>query len=399
MNMTIRMLGAASAICLLSGPALAKGELSCSAALANAESTFKDVAAQSGDIGSSFQFARDGKPLKTAFYGYADKETKRPVDRNTLFHWASITKTFTAVAFMQLRERGLVRLDDKVIDYLPEARKIHNPFGSMADVTLGELLSHSSGLRSPTFPWGGTAPWQPHEPASWAQVEAMMPYTHIEFGPGSKYAYSNLGSSMIGRVVEIVSGDTIEEYVTKNILMPLDMRRSYFDTTPYFLRADRSASYVINKGDATAQGFEVETGATNGNGGLNGPVEDMQKWLNFLLGAGDNGNYNTVLSRASLAEMWTPEFQTNDKSVNEKMGKHFFIIDEPSSTGKMQRFIGHTGSQMGYRAFIYIEPVGGTSAIFVTNSAAEDVKIGDQPSRVVRRKIFTEAFPACGRSR
>src|SRR5690606_14417797 len=107
------------------------------------------------------------------------------------------------------------------------------------------LLSHSSGLRAPTFPWRGDNDWAPHEPAEWSQVAAMMPYTQVEFEPGSKASYSNLATSMMGRVIEVVTGDTIEVYMTKNIFMPLGMTRSYFDITPYYLIGARSNNYYV----------------------------------------------------------------------------------------------------------------------------------------------------------
>jgi CubicO group peptidase (beta-lactamase class C family) len=118
---------------------------------------------QTGIVGSSLMFVRGGQVVHKAFAGYQDAATKRPADEDTIYHWASITKGFTGVAIMQLRDRGLLSLDDPVIQYVPELRQVHNPFGDMSQVTIRHLMTHSGGFRSGTWPWGGDQPWHPFE--------------------------------------------------------------------------------------------------------------------------------------------------------------------------------------------------------------------------------------------
>ena len=126
---------------------------------------------------------------------------------------------------MQLRDRGLLSLDDPVVKYVPELRLAHNPFGDIAQVKIRHLMSHSAGFRASTWPWGGDKPWHPFEPTSWEQLVAMLPYTDVQFAPGSKYSYSNPGVIFLGRIIQLLSGDDYEVYVAKNILMPLGMRQ------------------------------------------------------------------------------------------------------------------------------------------------------------------------------
>ena len=142
---------------------------------------------EQGIVGAGFVLWRDHRIAHARSYGFADLRSRRPVDADTIFHWASITKTFTAVAIMQLRDRGLLALDDPIVKYLPELRQVHNPYGPMDAITLRMLMSHSAGFRMSTWPWGGDQDWHPFEPPGWAQVAAMLPYTKIEFPPGSKY--------------------------------------------------------------------------------------------------------------------------------------------------------------------------------------------------------------------
>ncbi|HMB89629.1 MAG TPA: serine hydrolase domain-containing protein, partial [Rhodothermales bacterium] len=172
-------------------------------------------------VGSSLLFMHDGEVLVWETVGLADLETQRPVDEATIYHWASITKTFTGIAIMQLRDRGLLSLDDPIVEYLPELKTVHNPYGVMDAITLRHLMSHSAGFRSPTWPWGGDKDWHPHEPTEWSQLVAMMPYTEVEFEPDSKYHYSNPGIIFLGRVIEQLTGDDYEVYIDKNIFKPL----------------------------------------------------------------------------------------------------------------------------------------------------------------------------------
>ena len=95
-------------------------------------SRFAQRVQDTGIVGASLLFVKDGSARHQAVAGLQDRETRRPVDRDTIFHWASITKTFTGVAIMQLRDRGLLSLDDPVVKYVPELREVHNPFGDIA---------------------------------------------------------------------------------------------------------------------------------------------------------------------------------------------------------------------------------------------------------------------------
>lgn len=188
-----------------------------------------------GIVGASLGLVHGGALVSHETHGLADLATGRAVDEETIYHWASITKTFTAISIMQLRDRGLISLDDPIVDYVPELRGVHNPFGPMEEITIRHLMSHSAGFRGSTWPWGGSEPWHPHEPTEWSQLVAMVPYTEIRFEPGSRYSYSNPGIIFLGRVIEAVTGDVFEAYVDKNIFRPLGMRRAYFDVTPWHL--------------------------------------------------------------------------------------------------------------------------------------------------------------------
>src|SRR5712671_2604363 len=232
-------------------------------------SAWKDVIAefhqgceQAGVVGASLMFVHGSELLGFEPHGFADRDGKRAVDRDTIFHWASCTKTLTGIAVMQLRDRKLLRLEQPIVEFVPELRLVHDPFGKIDDITLQHLLSHSAGFRSATWPWGGDKPWHPHEPKHWEQLVAMMPYTEIEFSPGSKFSYSNPGVVFLGRVIALLSGDDYEVYMDKNVLRPLGMAHSYFDVTPYHLQKHRSHSYAVKGQEVRDEGPDFDTGIT-----------------------------------------------------------------------------------------------------------------------------------------
>ena len=220
-----------------------------------------------------------------------------PVTDGTIYHWASITKTFTGIGIMQLRDRGLLSLDDPVVKYVPELRLAHNPFGDISQVKIRHLMSHSAGFRASTWPWGGDQPWHPFEPTTWEQLVAMLPYTDVQFEPGSKYSYSNPGVIFLGRIIQLLSGDDYEVYITKNILMPLGMHQTFFDRAPYHLLPQRSHSYFRDDAGIREARFDFDTGITVSNGGLNSPFDDMAKYLAFLLGAGSSRGTRLIRRR------------------------------------------------------------------------------------------------------
>jgi CubicO group peptidase (beta-lactamase class C family) len=324
---------------------------------------------RNGIVGGSFVFLKDGKLLAQDFYGMANLAKNQPVDENTIYHWASNTKPFTGIAIMQLRDRGLLKLDDPVLKYLPELRAVHNPFGDMQEITIRQLMNHSAGFRNSTFPYKNGKDWQPFEPTKYSQIEAMLPFTEILFKPGSRYSYSNLGIVFLGQIIERLSGDDYEVYVDKNILRPLEMRRSYFDATPYHLLKYRAHSYYIENGVRTEGRFDADSGITVSNSGLNSPLPDMMKYLNFLVGDREkNEMHETVLKRASLEEMFrqtvpAPLDANGNAGFSTGVGLNFFIDERMGET-----YLGHGGDQNGFISYLEFNLKKRTASILVFNT-------------------------------
>jgi CubicO group peptidase (beta-lactamase class C family) len=338
---------------------------------------------QAGIAGSSLAFVANGRVVGRSDQGVQDLARQRPVDGRTIYHWASITKTLTGIAIMQLRDRGRLTLDDPVVAHLPEIRAIHNPYGDISQVTIAHLLSHSAGLRASTWPWGGSEPWQPFEPTRWEQLVAMMPYTQLQFAPGSRYSYSNPGVILLGRIIEQLAGEDFEVYVTKNLLMPLGMRDAFFDRAPYHLLPHRSRSYYRDPSGVREARFDFDTGITVSNGGLNAPVADMARYLAFLAGAEPGSVEDGVLARTSLEEMFTPRIAARDgeggSGQDVRMGLSFFVERHAGL-----EFVAHSGQQNGFVSHFYLHRPTRSAYIVAFNT---EVRSGDTPSREVTREV------------
>ena len=339
--------------------------------------TFKAYADSDQVVGASVVLMKNGRVVGRYDHGYADRDKKVPVDSQTIFHWGSITKSLTAISIMQLRDRGKLSLDDRIVRWVPELRTVHDPFGMIDSITIRMLLSHTAGFQAGTWPWGNNKPWEPFEPTTWNQLVAMMPYSELQFRPGSRYGYSNPGFVYLARVVEQITGDPWDAYVQKNIFAPLELSRSYFRGTPYYLAEHRSHNYYVRKDSASRSGSIVidngadfDPGITSPNGAWNAPLSDLVKYTAFftnaLLPGMSRERYDVVLPRATLEEMWRPGkpmAQSYESNPQQWMGLSFFIRDRNG-----QRILGHTGSQAGFRSFFYFDPKNGSAIIAAFNT-------------------------------
>lgn len=353
---------------------------------------FGQAARERGVVGGSLWFVHHGEVLARELVGNADLETATPVTDDTIFHWASITKTLTGIAILQLRDRGELALDDPAVRWIPELRDVHAPFGPIEAVTIRRLLSHTAGFRSVTWPWGGAEPWHPLEPTRWEQLAAMMPWTELLFEPGTRFGYSNPGIVFLGRIVEAVAGQPWETYVTERILSPLGMRRSYFRHTPPHLTGYRSNAYRLEDGEARALGPDFDPGITVSNSGLNAPVPDMVRYLAFLSGSLEA----TVLGRTSLEEMWVPVVAVGEGAAwgepHEEMGLTFFL-----TLHRAGRLVGHAGRQWNHLSFFYVDPDTGAGAIGAMNTDGAPGPGRTLDARAltneIRARLVSDVFP------
>lgn len=309
--------------------------------------------------GSVAMIVRKGKVVFHKSYGYNDLNTRQPLDKNGIFRIASQTKAITTVAAMMLWEEGKFSLEDPVFKYIPAYKTVavlkdfnardstFTTVPAYRPITIRDLLNHTSGLGYPAI---GT----PEENAIYAKSaltggvgtknqklsEAMTKLAGLPlfFQPGQKWKYG-LNTDLLGYLIEIWSGMTLEEYFSKKIFKPLKMNDTYFNVPKEkssklvnFFQEDSTGLHQQASvfGGSLNLNFPLEhTDYFSGGGGLSSTITDYAVFLQMLL---NGGQYNGVrlLSRNSVRMMTMN--QIGDLSVGEnKFGFGFSIITENGS--------------------------------------------------------------------
>ncbi len=378
------------------------GSAACAhAQLDELHSRFDSELTRHGVVGGGLAFVHGSQPASEWSFGEANRATHQRVDAETSYNWASITKTLTAIAILQLRDHGRLSLDDAAVRYVPELREVHDAYGPIDAITIRHLLTHSAGFRNPTWPWdcddSTSCDWQPFEPTKWSQVAAMLPYTHVAFKPGSRWSYSNLGYVFLGQIIERLTGDDFEVYIDKNILKPLGMTESYFDRAPYFLESHVAASYLRAGAKLIPQPFDFDTGITTSNSGLKAPIPDLVKYARFLIGDAGNPIYDIVLKRSSLEEAWNgvlpatepgqapTSYTSGPGGAPPMMGLGFFVLNVNG-----HKYVYHDGDQGGFSSELLIDPAGKSASILAVNTTDTG---GEAPKDSTHPQSNTEPEP------
>ena len=256
-----------------------------------------NVMTQQGVPGVAMGIIRGADLLWWGGFGVADLATGRAMDADTVCGVASITKTFTATAIMQLRDKERLSLDDQVTRYIPEAKKIKCRFGSLQDLTLRRLMTHRTGMvgESPSGHWSSmTFP-------SRAEILAMLPRVEVVFETDATFKYNNLAFVLLGEVIARVSKRSYREYIKRNLLEPLAMESSGFEVD----NPRNATGYMPERyQDAPAVAPDPSTNGYIAAAGLRSCVSDLAKWISFQFqtGGGERAGAQ-VLSGKSLAEM------------------------------------------------------------------------------------------------
>jgi len=306
--------------------------------------------------GVSIAVNDDGKTVWSEGFGYSDKEERIAATPHTVYRIGSITKVFTATAIMQLVEHGLLDLDKPVSDYLPEFT-INTRFTQSKSITIRDLMTHHSGLPSDNL--NGFYTRSAYEmPERFSSALDYLKNAYTSYSNGLVYSYSNLGISLLGIVVERITGMKYEDYIENNICKPLGMNQTSFEYSP---GKDRLLSKGYNKGKGE---YEVQMRDLPA-GGLQSTALDMSKFLSFTLGLGisDNGN---VLKHETLSKMFEVQNMDNPIDFNFKTGLNW-ILSWPSLeyAGKVA---WHDGGSIHYTSLLAIMPDYGFGVTVLTNS-------------------------------
>jgi N-acyl-D-amino-acid deacylase len=271
--------------------------------------------------GGSVAVLKDGRLVLAHGYGWADRESRQPAGPGSLFRIASLSKSLTAAAVLKLVENGRLRLDDKAFEILgdlkPRPGAVINP--ELRKITLRHLLQHSGGWdRDQSF----DPMFQSREiaaalgvpsPASSRDIIRYMLEKPLQFSPGTRYAYSNFGYCVLGRVIEKVTGERYEDFVRSRILRPAGVTSMRLGRTRLEDRAPGEVRYYGFPGSGLAPsvfpsgparvplpygGFYIE--AMDSHGGWLASATDLARFIAALDG---QPHHPRILSPRSVEEM------------------------------------------------------------------------------------------------
>ena len=289
-------------------------------------------------------------------FGYADVARQRPATPDTIYRIASITKLFTAVAIMQLRDQGKLQLDDPVVAHLPWFN-MPNPYADAPVMTIRHLLTHTAGLpREAAFPY-----WTDGQFPTLAQIQASVGQQITAVPPETRFKYSNLGLSLAGAIVAQVASLPYETYVQEHILRPLGMSSTFVESIdPHHERlAVGYGRRLPGKLERDIMPFTDCRGITPA-ANMATTVSDLARFASFHLGDGAVGEHR-LLRQRTLREMQRVHWLNPDWQSGYGLG--FSIARQKDKT-----YIGHGGAVLGYRTLLRLCPAEDTAVIVLTNA-------------------------------
>ncbi|MGZ5328984.1 MAG: serine hydrolase domain-containing protein [Actinomycetota bacterium] len=298
----------------------------------------------------------------SAGVGFADIAARRVPDTSTLYRIASITKTFTGTAIMQLRDEGLLHLDDPAVVHLPELAAVASPFGAIDTVTIRRMLSHESGLQ--TDP-PGTDWLVPEYEGSAERNLARTGEIATTIPPSTQQKYSNLAYQLLGEVVARRSGVPYPEYIRTRILEPLGMSGSVFEPLPGALSERCATGYA-----ARFLSDELHLASTpppsRAEGGLWSSVEDLARWLSLQFredgGAREGAQ---ILAGETLKEMHRARY-LGDDAWTEAFGISWYATRKGDVV-----WVQHAGGLHGFISNICFDPKAKVAAIVLLNGIGD----------------------------
>lgn len=327
--------------------------------------------------------------LITSFtVGYQDLETRTPMRVNSIFQIASMTKPITALGIMLLFDEGRVALTDPVAKFLPNFADIQlaekQPDGTVKlrkparPLTVKDLLTHTSGI-------GGGYPEKYKDnfetrAYSLAEVVEAIPTRPLDFEPGSRWGYSNMGIAVLGRIIEVASGQSYEQFLTERLFKPLKMEDTHF-FLPESKRARLATIYRLEDGKlkkADVDHFRVAAKYPSPEAGLYSTAGDLAKLYLLLLGGGKLGE-RVILSKTAIELMTqnhTGELKAGfSPGVGYGLGWSVVRNVEGTFRGQSLGSYGHGGL---WKTYGYIDPAKELVGVIMLQRLSSDGDLADE---------------------
>lgn len=267
-------------------------------AYASVDRLFEDFRLDSHVPGLVYGVVADGRLVHVGTYGVQDLDVLRPVTPDSLFRIASMSKAFTALTVLALRDDGKLSLDAPAADYVPELGSWRYPTRDSGVIRVRDLLNHVGGLVTDD-PWGDRQTSLPEEDFT----ELLAGGVNFTRAPGIAYEYSNLGFALLGRIITNVSGRPYAETIGATLLQPLEMPSSGYDISQSPPER-RALGYRWEENEWRPEP-PLAHGAFGAMGGMQTSANDYARWVAFLLSgwpARDDDD-NGPVRRATIREM------------------------------------------------------------------------------------------------
>ena len=332
------------------------------------------------------------KTLHLESTGFADVATKRAMTADTLMWIASMTKPITGTAIMMLQDEGKLNVTDPVAKFIPEFANLKTPSGKPANLTITQILTHTSGLGEASGPTAQAA-------KTLADLVPVWLAAKMQYEPGAQWKYTQSGINLAGRIVEVVSGMTFDAFLQKRLFDPLKMK----DTTFYPSDAQRArmvTAYAKNKetGALDAVPPRADFGSRDrppqGNGGLFSTANDYARFCQMLLNRGTLGGQRilsekavAVLSSVHTGELPTGFFQNaagGNRGANYGWGIGTCVLKTPHEGLAAMLSPGTFGHGGAWGTQAWIDPVKGVAYVLMVqrsnfpNSDGSDVRLAFQ---------------------
>ncbi|MEQ9467276.1 MAG: serine hydrolase domain-containing protein [Ekhidna sp.] len=314
--------------------------------LVNIDSSFQNLVTQYKNVGVSAAYSVDGKTQWTASKGYANANLKMEFTDRTLTRIASITKPFTAICIMQLKEKGALNLDDEIIKYIPDY-----PKKGKSVITIRQLLTHTSGIDGYK---NSKEAINTVEYPTLEDVTKLFRDRKLKFDPGSDFLYTTYGYVVLGLIIEKVSGQSYAAYLQENIFNIADMKNTGIEKYGEKY-VNKSVLYHMEKGEVILPEPNNLSNRTPA-GGLYSTVEDLMKFGNAVL----DYKFITEFSHNEMMKIGFPLEQGNP------YGLGWFLY---GSKGQEHMIFGHEGGQYGANTQLIIIPKIKSTIVVLSNTS------------------------------
>ncbi len=328
----------------------------------NAYAEFVNKMQDRGIVTGNILIYEEGKIVYQNSYGLRAINPKDSLTLNSQFRLASVSKQFTGMSIMKLKEAGKLDYDQKVNEILPEF-----PYNN---ISVRHLLNHVSGLTD----------YERLIDQNWTAEDSTKTYVlgndeiikefhrvspELDFQPGEKWEYSNTGYLYLASIVEKISGQHMREFLKENIFDPLNMNNTVLykyqiDTDPNMPNRVFGYRVALNQVDLVVNDYNI-VNDVRGDGGIYSTLEDLYKWNQALA-------KHTIISKAYLEEAWTPAKLNNGELTEYGFG---WFIDSKENEPKV---VNHSGGWVGFATFLHNEVETNNGLVLLTNNSSRNIR-------------------------